>query len=241
MGVNRELERQVTHKATLKLERSGENADVRRSTDADAQKLLEQQASEKEAKEKKKTTMKAGLDAQVAIVNERMRDARMREAHEAAEMKMRTVKQLCDELDAQERRKKVEKKEADEAFKIMCAKKEQQKAETQRENNETRQTLQQQAMADEYKLSALQIRVQKAQATQEARYANYAHTAGSENLLRMSREEQRQDKDERRHQLLTELHYSRREIARDRQRQRMVNTLDAQVDDKQRSKQFHGM
>merc|ERR1712187_718448 len=132
--VNRELDRQVTHKATLKLERSGENADVRRSTDADAQKMLEQQASEKEATEKKKTTMKAGLDAQVAIVNERMRDARMREAHEAAEMKMRTVKQLCDELDAQERRKKVEKKEADEAFKTMCANKEKQKAEKQREN-----------------------------------------------------------------------------------------------------------
>lgn len=237
--ITSELDKQVNHRATLKQGLADETQDLKRATIADVQRLSLQQSVEKEEKDKCRIVVKAGLDAQTADASRRMDEARMREAHEAAEVKLRTVRQLCEELTTQDLRKKAAKREADQAMKVLNDRRAQEKSDKQRDVDQQRQMYQTAALTEEYRLAAQQERLKKAQGTQEGAYRNYEATAGKENALRQSREETRLDNDEKRQQMLSELHYSRREMARDRQRQRMIHTLDAQVDDKSRGGQIY--
>lgn len=90
-------------------------------------------------------------------------------------------------------------------------------------------------------MAAQQDRLSKAQARADANEDVYNRTAGRELSMRNTHEITRQERDAKKHEIRTDLHYSRREAARERQRQNMLNTLNMQSNAADNKKELEKM
>eukprot|EP00439_Symbiodinium_sp_Y106_P073749 s239_g13.t5 len=84
-------------------------------------------------------------------------------------------------------------------------------------------------LADEqYRLAAQQERLKAAQRTADAKEARYFATAGRDLEERYRHESMRQDRDEKQHNLRLQLHYARREAARKKQQEKVLQGMRMQ-------------
>jgi len=231
-----ELGKQAKHSATAKQSLLEGKREFARASFSDVQRVLQSQVIERDAAEESKKAQRAALDEMCQASQQRERENQMREMHEAAEIKLRTVQQLCEEMEEQSRRKKAAQRDAHDAMKQLEAKKQRQQVEKQREVDETRRHIQQETLRAEYQLIAQQERLRAAQEKQDLSYQAFTSTAAQAEAQRRESEDRRLERDVKRHQALSDLHYSRREAARDRQQQRIVETLHRQVEGNKRDR-----
>lgn len=234
--VKLELGKQVQHNATVRQSMHDDKRTFAEATFSDTQRVVHTQSVERDAVEESKRIVKAGLDEQRAEAVRRTRENQAREMHEAAEMKLRTVKLLCEEMDERNRRRQVAQREAEEVMRQIEAKQQAQNSDRQREATETRRMVQANAMRAEHQQVAQQQRLRAAQEKQERDFKRFSDTTAQAEATKREDEESRVDRGVTEHQALTDLHYSRREAAREMQRLRMVNTLKGQVDEQKHSK-----
>jgi len=234
--LTQELGKQVQHSATAKHSVLGQTKDLALGTAADAQRLLQSQTLERAAKEESKRVLRASLDEMRGEAQRRERENQARLLHEAAEVKLRTLQQLSEEVAEQSRRKEVAQRDAREAVQQWQARKQQQRKDKEREDSEARRLLQEQTLEAEHQLAAQQERLRAAQAKQDASYKTFRDTAMRAEASQRAAEEGRREHDEAAHQMLSDMHYARREAAREKQRQRMVEALDQQVEGRKRSR-----
>jgi hypothetical protein len=160
------------------------------------------------------------------------------EAQEAAEVKMRTVQQLCEEMAEQGRRKKQAMREVQDSIAANEAKKRGAAEDKRRTDEKVRREMRESLMQDEYRLQATESRLAAAQAHQDGCNDIYDRTAGKANRDRESAELNRIDRDEKKHLMRTDAYYAQRERARERQRQNMVDELDRQMEGMHHRGQF---
>jgi len=232
--IQRELGKQVEEKDAGKRDKMAATQEAFRSTNADVGRKQQEEKLVKENLENTKKVFREGLAEQREHQRSKAMDGRLREAHEAAEIKLRTTQQLCQELGEAARRKDEDKREFAETMQQRESQKLQQRAERSLEHEELRRTMREQFQGESHRHNAQQDRVKDAMASQEACYAYFAKTQGKEEAERIAKEVRRVDRDEQHHQLRTDMMYAQREMARDRQRQRMRQTLDDQMDAKHR-------
>lgn len=224
--MGRQLEESLLKRKSLGDDKQGDA----RLNAADLARSAKGEKIEMEEMQKTRQRFRAGLDKQAADNARRQQEQKLLKAHEAAETKLRTVQEICKEIAEQERRKKAAHDEAAASMSTLQDKQENAQAEKRREAEELRLRMLLQAREDERRLQAQQDRMKAAQAHQDASAKHWADTAGKEDALRFSREDLRQDRDEKRHNELTDAYYARRELARKRQQVRMVSTLNHQVE-----------
>merc|ERR1712072_234342 len=83
----------------------------------DTKRHLQDEEMRKAERSKGTDMMMQGLASQQAELSRRAYESRVREAQEAAEMKMRTVQQMCEELAEANRRKKQLQEDLDKGMK----------------------------------------------------------------------------------------------------------------------------
>jgi len=231
-----ELGRQMRHNASSRQALLDEQRELAQANSTDAQRVMQSQSLERGAVEESRKVVRAALDGQCQEARRREEQNRAREMHEAAEMKLRTVKALCEELDEQGRRRQAAQREAQDSMKQLEAKRRAQEAERRREAQETRRLVQEQALRGEYQLAAQQERLKAAQVRQDEGYRRFSESTARAEEARRQDEEGRLDRGVAVQQSLVDLHYSRRDAARERQRGRMVEALGRQVEAQKRSR-----
>jgi len=236
-----ELGKQMAHNETMKQKGNQDNQDLRRTASADVARMMKQQAFEQGVREKDRQTVRAALDEQVTESNRRAQENRQREAHEAAETKLRVLQQLNQELGEQGRKKEARNKELQQHMRDMEAKANQKSNDRELENASVRRAIQEAHLQEEYRLAAQQERLKAAQSNLDKSGEFWLATAGKDQKDRIAREEARHERDEKQMTMLTDLHYARREDARERQRIRMCKTLHDQRDASRRKKVMQGV
>lgn len=234
--VVQELDRQVRQKEFAKQSMLEETLNVARTHKADEFQVRQNEALVNEVREDNRKTFRSGLDAALEDNRRRERQTQARAAREAVEMKLRTLKQLQDEVAEMDRRKEAAKRDALAGQLQHEAKKEQQQIDKQREMQEARHRLQEDAMRAEWQVQAQQERLQEAQRRQDVNYQTFKDTAQLQDKMRRTREEKRLDESVQLHQTLVNSHYDRREAARSRQRKKVAEALQEQVRIRQRDK-----
>merc|ERR1719394_2138810 len=126
---------------------------------------------EKEGVNNVKKVFRAGLDEQLAQNARRAHENRLTEAYEAAEIKLRTTQQLCQELSEGNRRKEALKKDVAEQLREADAKKQQQRAEKEFELSHVRQSIRNQLKQD---IGCWEASLQRISAAAQQQEANYA-------------------------------------------------------------------
>merc|ERR1712072_939490 len=125
--------------------------------------------------------MKKGLADQNAELSRRAYESRVREAQEAAEMKMRTVQQMCEDLAEANRRKKQLQQALVSGMQNNEAKRIQSRVDKQNEDAKAQKEMREQLMQDEFRAQAKAAHVANKQAQQKACVAIYERTAGQAN------------------------------------------------------------
>lgn len=206
-----------------------ENEDMALAISADLQRTARQKEAVAEEEHKKRAVFRQGLNEQVAEQERRAQNSRLQLLHDAAEEKARAIQHVSQELLKQAERKKVAQQNATEILQEIQARRFGNTMNKQKENEDLLESIRQQTLQDEYRLAAQQERLKVAQASADAMEKSYKSTAGKELFMRQTQEMNRQDRDEKIYNIRHDLHYSRREEARERQKQNMVKTLDIQV------------
>jgi len=206
-----------------------EKKELNAAINADIQRQQQRQRFEHDEETKNRAHLRATLDRQVSDLDRKAKDARMQSLTEAAELKARCTQQLCQELQTQANRKKAMKQDADDMRAQQAQRTSNSRGARQRDADELNETIRTQANQEEYRLAAQQERLRAAQANADAKEAVFMSTAFAESNAKNMYETKRQERDEKQHQMRADLHYSRREAARERQRQTMLNTLNMQL------------
>lgn len=204
--------------------------DFRRLVDADVNRSVEQERAAREGDERKRKQWREKLTEQVGDMNRRAHENRLREAHEAAELKARTAQALLEEMAERSRRRDVAKKDAEHAMRTVDAKSRQLQADKELEAREFHKSMRDSFNADEYKLAAQKQRLREAQSHAEGCEKMFTTQVFHREEERRRNEDSRQDNDEKLHNTRMDLHYATREHLRKRQQQRVVQTLDNQKD-----------
>jgi len=234
--VVQELDRQVRQKDFAKQSMMEETLNVARTHTADEFQARQKEALKFEVREENRKTFRSGLDAALEDNRRRERQTQARASREAMEMKFRTLKQLQDEVAEMDRRREAAKRDALEGQLQHEAKKQQQQIDKQREIQEARHRIQDDAMRADSQLQAQQERLQEALRRQDVNYQTLKDTAQLQDKKRRTREEKRLDESVQLHQTLVSSHYDRREAARCRQRKKVAEALQEQVRMRQRDK-----
>lgn len=225
--VGRQLE--GTARSSMRQTYQSETEEIARAADADVARMLQEKTLERQELHKTQQIFRSGLDKQAAEHVRKAQEQRLEQIREAAEVKLRTVQALCKDITEQAHKKQVARNEAA----ALLANKQDRNAEARseklREVEELRNRMELQALQDENRFLAQQGRINAAQAHQDAVDKYWGQRTGKEQSQRLAKEEQREDRDERRHQKQTDLYYAKREAARERQRLKMVQTLSQQV------------
>eukprot|EP00913_Durusdinium_trenchii_P002650 g2453.t1 len=193
------LAKQIEENKVMRQARRDEHHDLVKTITAETLKMQVRENKEKEELSQKRRKMRQNLDEQMALQEERAKEARLHDLLEGAEVKAQSMQLLYEEVEAQKKRKEDMKKRGD----------------------EMRQ--------EEYRQAMKLERLRAHQARSDAREAHYFETAGRELDLRNSQEAERQDRDERQHNLRLDLHYSRREAARKQQLDKVLGEMRQQL------------
>jgi len=227
--LTKEHARQLEAKNSFKTTMRDENIRLAQSMTTDGQEIVKEQTILRNAKLKAQQQLRAGLDEQAGHIAQREKEHRLREAQEAEELKLRTVKQLAAEFADHDRRKRAAKVEADEAKQKLEAKRLHDRAQQQRENEEYKNSIRKMLLQDECALNAQQKRLKESQAQQEACCKVWVENTGKPQELKRKMEEARLNQNEDMHLARTDAYYAKREAARERQRLKMIQTLGDQT------------
>jgi len=177
----------------------------------------------------KQKRFREGLNEQVAARSRLAEEKRAREAQDAAEVKMRTLQELERDLAEQNRRREMARQVVAEDLKRADLRRQQRRDEKDREIRESHQTTEKaREWLPENHRQAAKRQQEEIHSRLDSIYRQGQQTVKAEALKRQS-EEARWDRDEKIHNLRTDLLHSRRDEARERQRIRMVSALEQQV------------
>merc|ERR1711879_923734 len=111
--------------------------------------------------------MLGALQDQQSQLAKRAHETRLREAQEAAEVKLRTVQQMCEEMAEQGRKKKTLLEDLQRGLQANEAKRKEDRLTKQKEDEKVRKEIREALMQDEYKAQATQKHVADKQAQQD--------------------------------------------------------------------------
>lgn len=225
----REVDRQLQERSDARTRMNNDKQEFATLVGADADRHNKDQLGLKAEARKGNDLLRQHLGQQNADLSRRAQENRVREAQEAAEVKMRTVQQMCEELAETGRKKKQANLDLQQGMLNAGAKANQAKADKHKEDEKMRREIREALMQDEYRLQATQQRVAAAQDHGAACVAVYERTTGKANREKEAAETLRMDNDEKKHLMRTDAFYAQRERARERQRQNFVNDLDRQM------------
>eukprot|EP00933_Yihiella_yeosuensis_P037071 TRINITY_DN30918_c0_g1_i1.p1 TRINITY_DN30918_c0_g1~~TRINITY_DN30918_c0_g1_i1.p1 ORF type:complete len:565 (+),score=113.81 TRINITY_DN30918_c0_g1_i1:91-1785(+) len=225
----KELGRQMKEVMSKTMNNDAEKEELNRAIEADAERFKRETQTKWENAMKTRQALRDGLGQQVAELERRAKNSRLQDLHDGAEIKARTMQQLAAEMAAQQKRKKNMKADADQMRREVAALKKNNSDSRLQEAEELREYIRTQNLQDEYRLAAQQERLRAAQANTDKNEENYNKTAGKDLNAKLKAEVERQERDAKKNDIRAELHYGRREAARERQRQNMCQTLKVQV------------
>jgi len=207
-----------------------EKDDFAAVVDTDAKRHMEETGRLKSDSKKGNSSWVSGLAVQRNELARRAQEGRAREHHEANEIKMRTVQQLCEESAAENRKKKQILQDCKLGMQGTQAKKDRARLEKQADHDKAKVEAHEALMYDEYRAQAVKVRCAERQDHQDACVRVYDRTAGIAGRAKESAEILRIDNDEKKHLMRTDAYYAEREGARERQRQDFVEALDKHVE-----------
>lgn len=228
--VKTSLTRQMEHKEAAREAVRAEKAVTLAATNKEVDRHRNEQGKMIGMHSQKFIDHNAALDEQTAHLAKRSRENQLREVQEAAELKVRNARQLCHEMVQRDRQKKAMHKQHMEQLAAVEQRNAERRAERQRDNEEFRTGVQEALLQDEYCLVATNHRLKAAQAMQDMNTKIWAETTGKTEERKQRKIEEQLDADEKMHTHRMDMHYSRREAARERQRQNFVTGLNAQMD-----------
>eukprot|EP00931_Biecheleriopsis_adriatica_P046727 TRINITY_DN2685_c0_g1_i1.p1 TRINITY_DN2685_c0_g1~~TRINITY_DN2685_c0_g1_i1.p1 ORF type:complete len:514 (-),score=121.18 TRINITY_DN2685_c0_g1_i1:131-1672(-) len=226
-----ELAKQMQETCASKQTMKNDKAEAVRAISADIARQSRFQEVQSKETMKTRANLRASLDKHTEDLDRRAKEARMQSLTEGAQLKARCMHQLVQELQTQANKKKALQKDAEELKREVARRAALVSGEKQREQDELRETIKHQTMQDEFRVAAQQDRLSKAQAKADVNENMYNRTAARDLSMKNTQELTRQERDVQKHEIRTDLHYSRREAARERQRQHMLNTLNMQSED----------
>lgn len=172
--------------------------------------------------------MLQGLTDQQNNLARRAHEGRIREAQEHAEMKMRTVQHLCEEMAENHRRKQQLTKDMQQGMQDNENRRIQSRIDRQKQIEAEQEAMRNEKKQDADANAISAERVRKKLAEMQARVDSYDQTAGQDKRDRMQAELNRLDNDEKKHLERTDTFLEQRARARERQRQKMLEELDRQ-------------
>ncbi|OLP90248.1 Kynurenine 3-monooxygenase [Symbiodinium microadriaticum] len=208
--------------------KNSEFEDMAKTVTADSFNKQRRTQMEKDNEHEKRMAMRKGLDEQMALIEERAKEARLQDLMEGAEIKARSIQLLCEDLDAQKKRREELKKHGNETLEAIARRATNNSNEKQMEKDELNARMREQLLQEQYRLAAQQERLKAAQRTADAKEARYFATAGRDLEERYQHESMRQDRDEKQHNLRLQLHYARREAARKKQQEKVLQGMRMQ-------------
>lgn len=227
--IKREVDRQLQERSDTRSRLLNEKEEYAQLVRDDVRRHNQDQDKINAANTKARDMMVSSLGDQRAEMGRRAHETRVREAQEAAEVKMRTVQQMCEELAEANRKKQQLQRDLQQGMKDNEAKAAQAKEDKKNADEKMRQEIREALMQDEYRQQAKDNSIAEKQAQQDARISSFDRTAGVAMRAREHAELTRIDNDEKRHLMRTDAYYAQRERARERQRHNMVLELDRQM------------
>mmetsp|Transcript_65457 Transcript_65457/g.153142 ORF Transcript_65457/g.153142 Transcript_65457/m.153142 type:complete len:530 (-) Transcript_65457:171-1760(-) len=224
----RELDKQLEENKAFRQAKNSDFEDMAKTVTADSFNKQRRTQMEKDNEHEKRMAMRRGLDEQMALIEERAKEARLQDLMEGAEIKARSIQLLCEDLDAQKKRREELKKHGNETLEAIARRATNNSNEKQMERDELNARMREQLLQEQYRLAAQQERLKAAQRTADAKEARYFATAGRDLEERYRHESMRQDRDEKQHNLRLQLHYARREAARKKQQEKVLQGMRMQ-------------
>lgn len=224
--MKREVNKQLKERAATRGRAGQEQQNYADLVNADAARFFADQERAKDESNKGYEMLRAGLGQQQSDMSRRAHGARLAEAQDAAENKLRTVQQVCEDMAEAQRKKKQMQKDLQQGLLDNEAKARRLKQEKLEEDEKGKRDMREGLMLDEYRLQATAQRLRAAQDQQNACMDVYDRTAGQVNRDRESAEKLKQDNDEKKHLMRSDAYLGQREKARERQRQHMVIELE---------------
>lgn len=228
--VKASLTRQMEHKESVQKAVQADKAAILHATNKEVDRHRDEQGKLVGMHAQKFVDHNAALDEQTAHLAKRSHENKLREVQEAAELKVRNARQLCHEMVQRDRQKRAMHKQHVEQIEAVEQRNAERRAERQRDNEDFRVGVQEALLQDEYALVATNQRLKAAQAMQDTSCKVWTDTVGKTEEAKRQRFERQLDDDEKMHIHRMDMHYSRREAARERQRQNFVQGLNAQMD-----------
>jgi len=225
----KELAKQIEDNKALRQAQKGELQDMAKTVTAATMQMERREQAEKEELQRKREKMRQGLDEQMALLEERAKEARLQDLLEGAETKARSMQMLYEEMETQKKLKQELKKRGDEMRQEVARRAGQKSSDRQLEREELQERMRQDEIQEEYRQSLKQKRIRAHQARSDAREVNYFQTAGRERQQREESEAARLDRDEHQHNLRFDLHHSRRAAARKQQQQKVLADMRLQM------------
>jgi len=230
------LSKQMEQKAQTHRAEEAEKKHMRKLVDREQERFRRDQERSLEGHVDLQASLKSTVDAQQSELARRNADARIREIQEAAELQVRTSRQLIQETAARNTEKQRRQRELREAKRAAQDRAEEQRRQHKAAKEEYRQGVEEALAQDECRLVAATQRLRAAQAVQDANSEQYIRSVGKAEADKHQFFEKRDLKDMKVHEHRMDEHYSRREAARERQRQMVVQTLNYQLDSKNTKK-----
>lgn len=228
--VKASLTRQMEHKESVQKAVQAEKAAILHATNKEVDRHRNEQGGLVGMHSQKFIDHNAALDEQTAHLAKRSHENKLREVQEAAELKVRNARQLCHEMVQRDRQKKAMHNQHMEQIKAVEQRNAERRAERQRDNEDFQLGVQDALLQDEYNLCGTNQRLKAAQAMQDSSAKIWTDTVGKADEAKRQSIEKQLDDDEKMHVHRMDMHYSRREAARERQRQNFVQGLNAQMD-----------
>lgn len=182
--------------------------------------------------------LKEGLDEQKAHMRRRAQEQRLQEAHEGAELKMRTALQTAEEQEFRQKKKDAYRKHAAETLRVIEARRREAREAKETADFEARQEYARSTLGEKDRNAAKNARMSEIQKKMAHHDDVYTNTAGREEFQKMQKEMARVDRDEQMHATRLERHYHAREAGRERQRMDFIATLGVQSDANKRRKEL---
>ncbi|CAK9049810.1 unnamed protein product [Durusdinium trenchii] len=223
------LAKQIEENKVMRQARRDEHHDLVKTITAETLKMQVRENKEKEELSQKRRKMRQNLDEQMALQEERAKEARLHDLLEGAEVKAQSMQLLYEEVEAQKKRKEDMKKRGDEMRQEVARRAMKKSDNRQQDREDMLAKMRSDDLQEEYRQAMKLERLRAHQARSDAREAHYFETAGRELDLRNSQEAERQDRDERQHNLRLDLHYSRREAARKQQLDKVLGEMRQQL------------
>jgi len=227
--LQRETNAQLQERSDIRNRMLDEKEAFAELVNADAQRHTFDEGRRKAEAKKGTGMMRSGLDDQRADLSRRAHEARVREAQEAAELKMRTCQQMCEEMAEANRKKSQLNIDCKADMRNTEAKRVQGRLDKKKDNEKADKEMREALMQDEYRAEVKAGGVVEKMRQMEMCSNVYDRTAGKANRDKESAELNRIDNDEKKHLMRTDAYYASREQARERQRQTMVVELDRQM------------